>query len=363
MNNYKKIGLTALAGSLVSLGSAGAGEMSVSGGINTTLKFGHGGGNTSRTIGSDRDVTFSGGGELDNGTTFSVSTTSVDSLALSASTTTITTPSLGSFTLGASYGSAAGSFDEEVPQAYEQVSDAKQTMSNQVGDFMDNNSVVYTAPTFEFGGVSATLKLGYSPQASDSNTATGDGGSVTYSATVGSGKEAGITLAYENLTLGFYGAERERTVPQAAQSSGQFQTDEFNGVWYAKYSFGPVSIGYSESYLDAGVSETDNVATGADKTYRTSGGIFENTQMSIAFNVNENFSISYTDSEDVYDAQSMNKSGTETADVTSDIEAIQIAYSMGGMSIKAYQMEATNSAFNATSDKGKETEIALGLAF
>ena len=36
MNNFKKIGLTALAGSLVTLGSASAGELSVSGAINTT---------------------------------------------------------------------------------------------------------------------------------------------------------------------------------------------------------------------------------------------------------------------------------------------------------------------------------------
>jgi hypothetical protein len=77
MNKLKKIGLTALAGSLVTLGSH-AGEMSVSGGINTTLKFGKGGGNTSRSHGADRDVTFSGGGELDNGTTFSMSTTLLD---------------------------------------------------------------------------------------------------------------------------------------------------------------------------------------------------------------------------------------------------------------------------------------------
>ena len=39
MNNFKKIGLTALAGSLVTLGSASAGDLSVSGAINTTLKF------------------------------------------------------------------------------------------------------------------------------------------------------------------------------------------------------------------------------------------------------------------------------------------------------------------------------------
>ena len=56
MNNYKKIGLTALASSLVTLGSASAGELSVSGAINTTLKFGKGGGNTSRSLGADRDV-------------------------------------------------------------------------------------------------------------------------------------------------------------------------------------------------------------------------------------------------------------------------------------------------------------------
>ena len=36
MNNFKKIGLTALAGSLVSLGSATAGEFAVSGGVNAT---------------------------------------------------------------------------------------------------------------------------------------------------------------------------------------------------------------------------------------------------------------------------------------------------------------------------------------
>ena len=116
MNNIKKIGLTALAGSLVSLGSAGAGEMSVSGSINTTLVFGEQklGNTTGRTIGTDRDVTFSGGGELDNGTTFSMSTVLLDNYEVSASTTTITTPSMGSFSMGTSTGSASYMYDEEV---------------------------------------------------------------------------------------------------------------------------------------------------------------------------------------------------------------------------------------------------------
>ena len=73
--------------------------------------------------------------------------------------------------------------------------------------------------------------------------------------TVGAGKEAGITIAYEGLKLGFYGAERERTVPKAAAATGNYEHDEFNGAWYAKYSMGPVSIGYSETYMDAGVTQ------------------------------------------------------------------------------------------------------------
>jgi outer membrane protein OmpU len=361
MNNIKKIGLTALASSLVSLGSVNAGEMSVSGGINTTLKFGKGGGNTGRSIGADRDFTVSGGGELDNGTTFSMSSTTNDDLGLSASTTTITTPSMGTFTFGSGTGGHSGAYDEEVPQAYEQVSDAKETMANQVGNFMDNNFVGYTSPTLEMMGATITAHLEYSPQASDGQV--GDGGSVTYDATVGAGKEAGIKIAYEGLTLGFYGAERDRTVPFTKGATGMYEHDEFNGSWYANYSMGPVSIGYTESYMDAGVTAV-NESTVASKAERTAGGIFTGDQMSIAFNVNDNMSISYTTSDETYDTQDDAVSSVTTDDdVTESIDAIQVAYSMGGMSIKAYNMEITNPKQDDDAADQSVTEIALGFAF
>ena len=362
MNNIKKIGLTALAGSLVTLGSAGAGEMSVSGAINTTLVFGEQKqGNTSgRTIGTDRDVTFSGGGELDNGTTFSMSTTLLDNYAVSASTTTITTPSMGSFTMGTSNGSASYAYDEEVPQAYEQVSDAKQTMANLVGNFMDNNHVMYTAPAMEFMGVGVQGHLGYSLQASD--VGAGDGGQATHSDTWGKGYEAGVTLTYDALKVGIYGAERENTTANA--SSGQQITDEFNGVWYAKYSMGPVSIGYSESYMDAGVVSSSLENPTASKTERTAGGIFTGEQLSIAFNVNDNLSISYTSSDETYDTQDDAATATTNDDdVTESIDALQVAYSMGGMSIKAYNMEVSNPDQDDNADDQSITEIALGFAF
>ena len=362
MNNIKKIGLTALAGSLVSLGSVQAGEMSVSGGVNTTLKFGKGGENTSRSIGADKDVAFTGGGELDNGTTFSMTATTNDAYGISSSTTTITTPSYGSFTFGSGTGGASGAYDEEVPQVYEQVSDGKDTVSNKVGDFMDNNSVMYTTPTLEMMGASITAHLGYSPQASD--TTVSDGGQATYSAAVGAGKEAGVTIAYEGLKLGFYGAERDRTVPYTASGSGaNYQHDEFNGSWYAKYTMGPVSVGYSEFYFDGGVTQA-NESTTAAKVHRTAGGIFDGDSMSIAFNVNDNMSISYTTSDETYDTQDDAKAAVTTDDdVTQSIDAIQIAYSMGGMSVKAYNMEVTNPSQDDDAADQSITEIALGFAF
>ena len=359
MNNYKKIGLTALAGSLVAV-SAPAGEMSVSAGANLTYK--HGSGNSSlssRGIGSDMDLAFSGGGELDNGTTFSVNTATLDSVAgLTSSYITISTPSFGTFTVGHSFGSAAYKYDEEVPQAYEQVSDAHHTTTasaNKVGDFMDNNVIAYTSPSFDLGGASLTIDAAYSPQADDTRQC--DGCNPAHSTTIGKGQELGVTIAYEGFKLGAYGAERERIQDPSVADSIR---DEFNGVWYAKASFGPVSIGYSEAYLDSGVTGSAE-STITAKAFRTAAGIFENTQMSVAFNVNDNLSISYTDSEDVYDSQ--DNASTAVADVTQDIEAIQVSYSMGGMSIKAYQMEVTNPGYDTDADKGKETEIALGLAF
>ena len=103
MNNFKKIGLTALAGSLVAV-SAHAGELSVSGGVNITFKHGTaktGTNTTSRGIGTDKDVAFSGGGELDNGTTFSVTTATTDAQTdLTSGYITISTPSMGSFLIG-----------------------------------------------------------------------------------------------------------------------------------------------------------------------------------------------------------------------------------------------------------------------
>ena len=70
--NIKKIGLTALAGSLVAVSAFAGGEMSVSGGASITLS-GKDKGTAGNGFSMGDSVTFSGSGELDNGITVTVS--------------------------------------------------------------------------------------------------------------------------------------------------------------------------------------------------------------------------------------------------------------------------------------------------
>ena len=178
---------------------------------------------------------------------------------------------------------------------------------------------------------------------------------------MGNGRDVGVTLTTDaGLTLGVYAGEREAIKSTIDTEAAHY--DQFDGTWFAKYSAGPVSIGFQQSYLNAG-GTGGGEATTAAKVVRTAGGIFEETQMSIAFNVNDNVSISYTDSEDVYDSQGDVTAGTTNGDVSMDTEMVQISYSMGGMSIKAYQIETTNPTWDSNATAISASEISIGLAF
>jgi outer membrane protein OmpU len=358
MTNIKKLGLTALAGSLVAV-SAHAGEMSVSGSAIATYKTG-GSDDSANTLGANTNITFSGSGELDNGYTVDTFVVYKDDVsALSSSALTVTMGSMG--TIGVSTGGGFninGAYDETYPRAYEENSDAGgDSSANYVGNWADDNAIIYKAPAIEIAGATVNVGAEYSLQA---GTATSkDGGSAARSATYDTGYGVGVTVAYEGLTLGAYGAEREN---RNGTGSGEI-SDEFNGSWFVNYSMGPVAIGYQETYVDAGLaSNANDYVTTSAKTVGTSGGIFDSQSMSIAFNVNDDLSISYSETEDTYDAQS-DLASTETADVTQESDSFQIAYSMGAMSIKAYSTEITNPRYDSNAATLNVNEIALGLAF
>jgi len=356
MINLKKVGLTALAGSLAAV-TATAGELSVTGSANVTYVT-KGTGNTAQSIGTDKDVKFSGSGELDNGWTFAIHTLSKDDLTVSSTATVITMGSLGSIGFGTGGGTnVAGAYDEPIPTAYEENSDAGgQAPANYVGSYNDDNALVYQMPAMDFMGATITGGLEYSLQ-SGSATAN-DGGAIARSNTWGNSYGIGLTATYDALSVGAYISERENKNPSADTTV----SDEMSGSYFIKYNAGPVSIGYAEFVVESGLAST-SPATSAVKTVGTHSGMFDGDMMSIAFNVNDDLSLSWSEMTSTYDPQEHSNTGVDEVGVDEKHESLQLAYSMGGMSIKAYTTEITNPNFDEDAETVTKNEIALGLAF
>ena len=360
MINLKKVGLTALAGSLAAV-TAHAGEMSVTGAANITYVT-KSGGNAAQSLGNDKDVKFSGSGELDNGYTFSTHTTLTDAMAVSSTAIVVTMGSLGSIGLGTGGGTNVnGAYDEAIPTAYEENSDAGgQAPANYVGSYSDDNALVYQMPAMEFMGATVTGGLEYSFQ-SGSSTAN-DGGTVARSDTWGNSYGVGLTVAYDALSIGAYVSERENKNHNTVADV----SDAMTASWNVKYSAGPVSIGYSEFVVESGLADAGtsaSPATTAVKTVGTHSGMFDGDMMSIAFNVNDNLSISWSDMSATYDPQNHSTAGVDEVGVDEEHTSLQLAYSMGSMSIKAYTTEITNPNFDEDAATVTKNEIALGLAF
>jgi hypothetical protein len=264
--------------------------------------------------------------------------------------------SMGSIGFGTGGGTnVAGAYDETYPRAYEETSDAGgDSSSNYLGNWADDNAVVYQFPAMEFMGASVSGGLEYSLQAGSATA--NDGGTIARSKVYGEGYGLGVTIGYEGLSVGAYVAERDNK-NQANVADIQ---DEFNGTWFANYSMGPIAIGYQKYYVDGGltVNTDDNTTTNA-KTVGTSSGHFEGDSMSIAFNVNDDLSISYAESDDTHDAGSV----TTTSDVTQSSDSLQIAYSMGAMSVKAYATSIKNPNYDEDARDLSINEVALGLSF
>jgi outer membrane protein OmpU len=356
MKNLKKLGLTALAGSLVAV-SAQAGELAVSGSTQLTYVKGE----TSKSAGAFGQASgfsLSGSGDLDNGWSVSHSIAFASAGVFSESATVLTMGSLGSIGVGSAT-SINGAYDEPLPTAYEEATDGTTTGSsvmNGMGSFA-GNGLVYKAPALEIGG--ASIAIGAEYTTSGNGTQAGNGADHARADATGKAMGLGATITTDmGLTFGAYGAEMANDTAYA--STARAIGDRFDGTWFATYAMGPISIGYQTSYVDSGLVTTVET-TGAAKTVGTSGGIFDGESLSIAFNVNDDLSVSYTEHEETYDAQ--DNASTTIADVTQSIESLQVAYSMGSMSVKAYSTETSNANFVQDADQRTVTEIAVGIAF
>ena len=118
MNKLTKMGVSALCGSLAAVSAANAGEMTVKGGATATYTSLEAQ-TTGNPIGLSSGMTFTGSGELDNGSTFALTLTHTDQSAYSGGNIAITTPSMGKFVIGQS-GGGVDRYDDMMPTAWEE---------------------------------------------------------------------------------------------------------------------------------------------------------------------------------------------------------------------------------------------------
>lgn len=172
MDNLRRIGITALAGTLASVSAAQAGEMSVSGTAELTYTQKDTTEMTGNPIGMGKDITFNGSGELDNGWTVSVMHDLTDAAAWASSSLSIGMGSLGTIVVdqgtGADYGSA---LDNVVPVAFEEADAGLDTgMKLSGGAITPHGSITYKFPAF------SGLQLGGSYQPRSGAVSNADGG-------------------------------------------------------------------------------------------------------------------------------------------------------------------------------------------
>ena len=307
--NIKKIGVSALAGSLMAF-SANALELSVSGGA--SLTFSDYGADTTNNAWSMGDgLTFTASGETDGGLTVSTShvidgTAGMDDFSMS-----IGTESAGTIKFAGLGGSSAlGAVDDVMPTAYEEPWFGV-TSPTKVDGNAANNMFTYVSPTV--GG--ATLTATYS-QADSTDINSQTSWAIAFS-----------PEAVDGLTVGY-----------AVQEDDGLATVVDDMTMYVKYVYGSITAGYQKS-------EGDSTTDSAD---------VETEGYGISYAVSDEISVSYGS----HTAETPNNS----SDKDQEASAVSASYVAGGMTIKASVGSVDNVAGVDATDRDTY-EISMSFAF
>ena len=328
MKNLKKIGLSALAGSLVAF-SANAVEMSVSGTaeVTYTTNGGNAGGSTGDSWGSNNSLSFSGSGDVGFGTATIVRTIN-DSNAnnwLSAYQT-VDMGDMGTISFDSVGGGLEGmtAYDDILPTAYEEV--WTNVSTTHVYGAASNDTIGYRNT---FGPV--TVSLASSTEGTTGGTGDGaNGGTKTGSHTdmvadIAVPMVDGLRLVVGQSTVDFdASAEADDTTTSAT----------------LLYSAGNMSVGYQ-------MVETQDGTVGA------AGMNVE--RYSVAFNVNDNMSVSLAAQDAEYDNPS-------TTNTTESVTALNASYTSGAASVRATMSESDDTD-GTTGSKDEHMELSLVLSF
>ena len=284
MNKFKKLGLTALAGSLVAT-SAYAGEVTVAGGASMGVKNNSGtDGGKSWTMGNQ--LTFSGGGELDNGLNVSISfvldqadneldvDTDGSEAPFDSHSITVSSDELGSVTMAGEGGSSAQTAVDGT--AAGDIFDNGFGISSPAASDMASGGLLYTLPSM-IDDVSA--QLSYSPGGTGKESATAfnltytgvDGLSATYAsgelATLGTTGDA-VTMKASYAIGSFTAAASQTEVDYDASGNADQEVSSFKVSYTVTED---ISISYGEETLETDGSATDEEVEQLSASYTTGG--------------------------------------------------------------------------------------------
>ncbi len=349
MTNLKKVGLTALAGSLVAV-SAHAGSLSVSGGAeisytgaehNGTGANGSAFNNNGNRFGVEKFVSVNGSGELDNGHTVSIYHGGPYG-GFSSSSLTYNMGDMGTLSYQNSTGDLGiGKIDDLMPSAYEEPWDGidfVQGSGSGVSGRVDGGQTGFNYSN-SFG--MANVQIGYAPKTTndfrgDDGGVGGYYGSSNTSATANpSSTSIAITADVMDGLMVFAGMGDKGVATATAEEEDDHST------FGLKYTMGGITAGYQHSEIDDG---TAGVSTGDTET----------DAFGIAFAINENLTVSY----------GYQETEVGTGNTDQELTGYAIGYSAGGMSIKAQHNEGEDAVTSGSASVEMErTEILVGFAF
>ena len=311
--NIKKIGLTALAASLVSV-SAHAGALSVSGGASIGVK------DTSKTstgksFTMGNSVTFTGSGELDNGMNVSISF-ELDQGAeagtagaaakgpFDSHSVTVSSDELGTLVFAGHGGSSAQSEIDTTAAGDAWNNGSNFTVS---ASSTSNNMMLYTLPTFIDD---VTAKVSYTPGAAGVDSATA--------------WRLGYT-GVEGLTVDYAQGDNE-TVGAKAEAT----------TFKASYAYSSFTLSYSKNEYDT------EAATGGQDI----------DSWNLAYTVNDDLSVAY----------GVETHDTEAQNVDEEAEYVNVSYTTGGVTLSAsnYMYEGDS---NTAGAGGEIDRWALSATF
>ena len=318
MNNFKKIGLTALAGSLVATSVAYAGALTATGAAEVKMT------NSSqsaagKTIGMGNSVVLAGSGETDGGLTVSMSfeldsgvDTGTGTGPFDSHSISIGNDTMGTVTVHGHGGSNAASALDTTASGDLWDSTLGITAANDPSAAASgDNLVVYALPT---------VMDGLSLSASYASDGENDAGSTAYGGTY-TGIE-GLTLSYGK-----------------GNDNGTKNVDQDQTVMKVSYAYGSFTVGYSNSEFDHTTSNSDQ----------------ETTAYSLAYTVSDAISVSYGE-------ETIEKTGT-SSDI--EVEGVTASYTSGGMTVALKSVEATNIDYSntAVNNDNEMWKISLSFAF